>query len=201
MHAINFKRYIGIAILALLIAIIHFWLMSIDFYQPHRTWVQHANEKKGRSTIAALWASSSSQSFTPSKTTPSSAANSTVAPSQPQLIRQPRSSIFSVGSRSAQASAEDPFISSQKLREQTLRNEETSRNASTKTAMRDLKDILFERSGLGKAGQKNCCVVAAIQPQATCNSSELSNYYQSIFESLKPRLNELAREGIVEFCE
>jgi hypothetical protein len=201
MQNTDLKRGVGVAVLAILIASIHFWLMSIDFYQPHRNLMLHANDKKGRSTIAALWANSPSQSSNLSDSSATAQTNAIETRAQTPSSTQARSSIFSVGSRSSAANAEDPFISSQKLREQRLRNEEIARTASTQTAIRDLKGILFQQGSQDHSGQKKCCVVAAFRSQANCNTPELTVYYQSIFDSLKSRLSNLAREGIEELCE
>ena len=201
MQISGLHKRLGLALLVILVTVVHFWLMSIDFYQAHRSWLERLNTNKSRSTITASWASSSNQSNNLGNPSANSSAKPTETNPQTQSVRQTRSSIFAMGSNSSPASAEDPFISSQKLREQTLRNAQVARAASTQTALKDLQDILFHINTTAKSGQKKCCVVAAIQSQASCNLPELTMYYQNIFDSLRSRLNELAREGIKEFCE
>lgn len=191
-----------IALLTTLIAGIHFWLLSSNFYERKAVKLITHISKSHRPTIAALWAKSAIgeqiQNIPQSEPAGKQSSNSEFQNQGVKRVTPKNPFLFKNG-----LSNEDPesqFHFSQRLKETTLKHEQLIHSASAETALRDLKDILFSPAK-NQGAEKNCCQVVSNSHEANCSSIELTMRYQNIFDSLRSRLNELTREGIKEFCE
>lgn len=198
----SLKKWGALITLFALVTGIHLWLLSIDLYGAHSLKAKLRNQDLNRPTIAALWSNTySGGSALINKPLPKAEVAENAENSQIKAPSYSKKSPFSFGGTPSATQDQDNYLSSQKLREITIRNEQVSMSASTQTAIRELQGIVFQNSKTTTTGQKNCCTVAAIQSQAICSTPEVSAFYQGIFEALRSRLDNLAREGIKEFCE
>ena len=196
------RKIVTIALLTTLITGIHFWLLSSNFYEKRTFKLITHISKSQRPTIAALWANSATgQKIQNISQTVRADKQSNDSEFQNQgATRAAPINPFLFKGGSSNEDPESQFHFSRRLKETILKNEQLARSASTETALRDLKDILFG-SVKNQEKEKKCCQVATFNHEASCSSMELTKRYQNIFDSLRPRLNELAREGIKEFCE
>ena len=196
------RKIVAIALLTTLITGIHFWLLSSDFYEKKLVKSIAQKSKSQRPTIAALWANSvvGQQTLNNPQSALAENQSSSNELQNQGATRTIRKNPFFFGGNPNSQDPESQFRVAQKLQELALKNEQLIRSSSAKTALKDLKEILFG-SEKTQENEKKCCLVATSINEASCNSTALSTRYQNIFNSLLPILNELAREGIKEFCE
>lgn len=193
----SLQKKFSLSLLILLITLVHLWVLSLDFEWPKRTSTKKLGY--GSSVISAdLWGDTRAFESNPNEVSEQPNEKSvTTEKIGASKVASGNQRAFIINN-SEPSEKIDAFHLSQKIRQQLLRNENIARFSSAQSALVDLRKVLFRHQE--NDPELNCCQVAFSSDSAYCTNPQTTEFYKTVVDSLRSRLEAISRQGINTIC-